>query len=258
MKRVCRDAASGPKVGGRIIKVRVGKGGSKETFNVYEDLIRESSTFFENALNRKWKESRDRLISIPSHSPDVFAVYLKWLVSGMLFISNSEEVLPAEDGSTTSKRRILPAEDESTTSKRRVQEDSLIAAFSFSDYIQDDDFKDCVIDGIVEHLKTWNVCHHMFPVEIWRLSQGGCPAASLALAMILDFRIFSHDQDFSAEFREAIEPYPELIYNAACALSSELEWDKGERIKYTVVSSCRYHQHQITKAPCYKERFGIE
>ncbi|KAJ5092917.1 hypothetical protein N7456_008778 [Penicillium angulare] len=61
----------------KTIQIDVGK--KKESFTVHEQLIFASSPFFKAAFTGKWKESKERIISLPQDDPDAFAIYAHWL-----------------------------------------------------------------------------------------------------------------------------------------------------------------------------------
>lgn len=68
------------RVTGDFIKIIVGQANS-ETLNVHETVIKQSSGFFQAALNQQWKEGQARKIELPEDDPDVVATYLEWLYS---------------------------------------------------------------------------------------------------------------------------------------------------------------------------------
>ncbi|KAF1983945.1 hypothetical protein K402DRAFT_295395, partial [Aulographum hederae CBS 113979] len=107
--------------------VYVEKGESNQMFHVYEDLIRSSSVIFDNALRPEWNESEERVVPLLDFDPETFDTYLKWLFTRKLY-----------------KFRA----DQDTSSTHLCGAEWLNKAYALGDYVQDDDFKDCVLDGM--------------------------------------------------------------------------------------------------------------
>ncbi|KAF2869129.1 hypothetical protein BDV95DRAFT_670057 [Massariosphaeria phaeospora] len=62
----------------KLLTVRVGKPPSSEEFVFSEDLVLHAE-FFKRAMNGRWAESQDRSIDMPENDPDIFALYLHFL-----------------------------------------------------------------------------------------------------------------------------------------------------------------------------------
>jgi hypothetical protein len=52
---------------------------------LYEKLLRESLVFLDNALKGDWKEAQDIIVTITEACPRRFAVYAKFLLTGLMF-----------------------------------------------------------------------------------------------------------------------------------------------------------------------------
>lgn len=59
--------------------MRVGPIDKHSDFTVHEHFLRAHSPFFEAALGRDWKESQERLVTLPECTPQVFELYTQWI-----------------------------------------------------------------------------------------------------------------------------------------------------------------------------------
>ncbi|GME35465.1 BTB/POZ domain containing protein [Neofusicoccum parvum] len=88
--RVSNAAALGPSsLKSKIISVAVG--GQTEPFLIHQDILCASSPFFRNACNGGWKESEEGFVTLPSHSPETFEVYVQWLYFGNMFVEDQKD-----------------------------------------------------------------------------------------------------------------------------------------------------------------------
>ncbi|KAF2209498.1 hypothetical protein CERZMDRAFT_100291 [Cercospora zeae-maydis SCOH1-5] len=65
--------------GDDIIALKVGKDDHVETFGIHAALLEERGGFFEAALNKQWKEGRERKIELPDDDAETVAIYVEWL-----------------------------------------------------------------------------------------------------------------------------------------------------------------------------------
>jgi hypothetical protein len=110
-------------------------GPSTVDFSVHEQLICTHSPFFANALNGSWAEADSRVVPLPDDAPPTFAVYRTWLYTGLLACTN---------GSDSDEWELLAC------------------AYVLGEKLQDSDFKDTVIDAMVE---KFNKYHPMVAVD---------------------------------------------------------------------------------------------
>ncbi|KAI4940139.1 uncharacterized protein J4E92_001427 [Alternaria infectoria] len=115
-------------MGTSVITVRVGCEPNHTDFTVHENLIRASSEFFQAALGRPWRESQERIVRLPECDATVYKIYINWLYTGLLY------AVPAGPSSSIGVSS------------------SLVRGYLLGDYLQDADFRDNIIDALVE----WN------------------------------------------------------------------------------------------------------
>jgi hypothetical protein len=100
-------------------------------FTIHEGLIRTRSDFVQLALRGEWKEARERTIPLPEDDPDVFSVYQQFLYGGLIY--------------TSYKNAPSRPDDEYKV---------LVKAYILGEKIMDQEFKDSIVDAIIEKLRT--------------------------------------------------------------------------------------------------------
>jgi hypothetical protein len=65
-----------------IIKVNVGKGAKRDSFDVHNALLTARSLFFKSALNGNWVEAIERAVNLPEDDPQTFKTYVHLLYTG--------------------------------------------------------------------------------------------------------------------------------------------------------------------------------
>jgi hypothetical protein len=68
-----------------MIKIHVGKEENKQTFDVYEGLLKHYSTYFRTALKEEWAEGQSKTITLACDSPTVFRCFFTWLMIRKLY-----------------------------------------------------------------------------------------------------------------------------------------------------------------------------
>jgi hypothetical protein len=109
-----------------LVLVRVGE---RSEHKVDEKLLRTSSAFFKAALSHEWKESQTHTIELPTVEPENFQIYLDWLHTRRVHVSTSLDPSPEE---------------------RQQEMDKLVESYVLGDYVQDIDYKDTIMDTIMD------------------------------------------------------------------------------------------------------------
>lgn len=113
-----------------MVTVLVGKG--REKHIVHEQVLCERSPFFAAAFDKEWKEGQERTIPLPDDDPEAFALYLQWIYRGKIF------------------SRRPPCESPFRSGKL----DLLIDCYIFGEKVQDDGYKDAVLDSLLACTST--------------------------------------------------------------------------------------------------------
>jgi hypothetical protein len=99
-------------------------------FIVHEGLVKPRSEFVRLALRGEWKEAQDRTIPLPEDDPDIFLVYQQWLYASLIHTRPSSAPTKADDEYRT-----------------------LVKAYILGEKMMDGNFKDSVVDAIIEKLR---------------------------------------------------------------------------------------------------------
>jgi len=111
-------------MGTKVIAVRVGEEPNHTDFTVHEKLICESSEFFKATLGRDWRESKERLVKLPSFEAKEFQIYVQWLYTGRLHVS------APGSGST----------------KSSADKSNITNGYTLGDFLQDTDYRDTLLE----------------------------------------------------------------------------------------------------------------
>lgn len=204
-----------------------------QEFLIHESVIRSESPFFEAVLSRDWKEAKEKLVSLPQAAPDAFRIYVDWMYS----------------------RRIpwTPIADKKVDTKI-ARTNLLVRAYILGDILQDFDFQDAVLDALID-IPTK---HDFLPMWQTRLGFENTPDGSPLRHYLVDLHVFDpktlrwiDSENFQYTNEEALR----FILQGSEKLKSE---------GLAVVAApcerkdlCVYHVHKKSKAPCYKEKYGL-
>ncbi|KAF2102654.1 hypothetical protein NA57DRAFT_27179, partial [Rhizodiscina lignyota] len=147
--------------GTTFVTVLVGR--SQEKFLVHEGLIRARSAFFEKALSRDWKEAQKKLVELPETDVPQFTLYERWLYTSTIYSRS-------EDGLGVSEGRLL------------------IESYFLGDMLQDADFKDAVIDAIINVLIKDKIYATFWGKDIYENTPPESPLRKLTVDCHLDQR----------------------------------------------------------------------
>lgn len=210
----------------RTITIRVGPGasGTEETrdFVVHEHILRAHSSLFEAALGRDWKESNERLIKLPAAIPHAFDIYVHWVYLHQLELTVENGVTGIED---------------------------LIDAYVLGDVLQDGDFRDRVIDGImtrqrgkVDDIRAW-VKH------VYENTKEKDPLRTFAI----DSVVYCRKESWKVSEQQNKDVPEEALWDIIATIHKA-----NGNVTYTSApfkkNLCHYHVHE--NVTCYKSRDG--
>ncbi|KAK8166538.1 hypothetical protein IWX90DRAFT_433114 [Phyllosticta citrichinensis] len=161
---------------GKMVKVSVGKGDSCKIFNVHETLLCSTSDFFKKALNGHWKESKDRLVSLPEEDPAIFKAYFEWLMLNTLLIgSRHEDPLVA------------------STSSPEEFEHVILECYVLGDHVMDSKFKNFIIEEVYRLATQY---HWVVPREWLAILPTKLPESSGFVRFYMDFWALEANSDW--------------------------------------------------------------
>jgi hypothetical protein len=101
---------------------------------VHKDLFCEKSPYFSTATKEHWQEGQEGRVTLPlpNDDPAVFALYIQWVYRG----------------------RIFCRQDMGDTGGNREEIDLLIEAFVLGEKLQDQEFRDALVDCLIHAVDT--------------------------------------------------------------------------------------------------------
>lgn len=107
-------------------------------YEVHEALLPERSQFFASATKEVWKEGREHRVPFSDDAPSVVDLYVQRKCSERIICLRG----PAEE------------REEDKRSKNAHEFELQISGFVFGEKVQDNDFKDAIIDALVHTVAT--------------------------------------------------------------------------------------------------------
>lgn len=105
---------------------------TQQTFTVAKQFLTKSSGFFRKTCNGDWKENQTKKIELPDTTPKIFSIYLQWLYTGELIVSDDD---------------FPPPSDKDASQRTAIQQyDEIIDVYIFADSILDLDFQNRAMD----------------------------------------------------------------------------------------------------------------
>jgi hypothetical protein len=211
------------------ILIRIGP--MQEKYYIHEKLLRSNAGFFDTALKKEWKEGEDRVVDMPEADDEAFGICVNWLYTGLVF-SRKEGDMIMNDGV-----RI-----------RNKEWPRCSACYALGDFLQDPDFKDALVDTIIEAMidscllpkclflkiyrySTKTSCHRIFAVDVF--------------VHCLSRESWGHPKnDQNLEFLTDVlkNVGPTLQKGLSCVTTQEF---------LDATKTCQYHDHGSDK-PCYR------
>jgi hypothetical protein len=212
--------------------VRVGT--ENEDYHVHEALLRNNSGFFNKALKKEWSEGQDRVVEMPETKNEAFSIWAKWLYTGHIFIS--------KPGSIDVERRSLnELFDHEFIRWRHV--------YALGDFLQDADFKDALVDAMIEIMLDKEHWPNDLGLWIYEASIVGSKHRRLAVDIFVHCwsrDLFGHKKDHPKEF--LVDVLVEIAKDLAKGIKK-----KGVVGLLGKKDGCEYHDHGSEK-PCYKTK----
>jgi hypothetical protein len=215
--------------------VKVG-GDNGKIFPVHQALLTSTSGFFQDALRDQFQGPHIREIALPFADTDAFMVYNKFLYN-LLFCS-------MKDGDRRSGE---------ANSANDLEWNRLVMCYQLGSLLRDVEFKDATIDAMIEKMISNNAPFVPLASAIYPFSNANSPHRELArdifLVMWPRFRLACLlDNDQPDQFRRDV----------LNVIGQKLEHGLGAQTIPGYFADqrdeCLYHEHRLTRTPCYKER----
>lgn len=194
---------------------------------MHKDLICYKSPYFSLAVKDHWKEGREGRVPLPDDDPAAFALYIQWIYRG----------------------RICSSQDMGETEGNREEMNLLIEAFVLGEKLQDRDFRDAVIDSLIQAVDTPDAQNKKWyppPATVDRAYRA-TPESSPLRRLLVDMYYFHGRPEWLDEASNA-----EFVRDLA-RIFLQGRTDNVTRADRTTakLAGCSYHCHGAENA-CYK------
>lgn len=203
-------------------------GESTERHIVHEQVLCAHSPFFTVALKKEWRDGRERTTPLPDDKADVVALYVQWAYRGKIFSPQP----PSEPPSTG---REL---------------DLLVDCYIFGAKVQDDNFKDAVLDALLAFINTkdeegsqWFPTGHSVQRAYEKTPQGS-PLRKLLVDM--------HNQSRRSNWIKE-DNSMEFLTDLAREMFDTRSRPSGRKLTDWNADSCMYHHHS-KEEQCYSRK----
>ena len=202
---------------------------AEQKLAVHEELLRTTSPFFVASLKKEWIEGKERIIPLPDDEMDIVELYVQWLYRNKIYTRKPKEHLAKESD----------------------EYDTLIEAFIFGEKMEDDCFKDTIIDAIIACSVTEDVtgkCRNPIGPRVDRAYDGTPPGSSLR-RLLLDIHLQRGHEGWVNETQNAefLRALTKALYNIRPQQTASAPLNgRG--------SSCIYHHHGDN--PCYSQKYA--
>lgn len=218
---------------GNMITVKVGEA-DQDVFMLPEDCLRASSEFIDAAMRGPWKESQERMVSLPDFDRKTFAVYLQWLLTGVVHSRQRND-----DPLSALLQELV----------------KLPELFNLGHYLLDTDFRDALNDSLIQCVSELQRNSVVFPPSYGSKFYQNVPDGSPTRKLITDIIVWVMGgaglRALPAE-RDAMEP--ELIMDLLLAVTGRYVSLKPDKYPFNKwQTSCKYHCHGDEK-PCYRKK----
>ncbi|KAF2124791.1 hypothetical protein P153DRAFT_400871 [Dothidotthia symphoricarpi CBS 119687] len=232
-----RSMADGPGFWSTIITVLVGEDEEVKKFLVHQDQLTISSEFFKKALSGDWEESSTRTVQLPETDVTAFGIYVKWLYSGKFYIMEDN------DKSDKDEDDLIPDHEL----------DKWHSCYVLGSFLQDLDFKDALIDMLIEKARLELAFSIHLVESVYDFSLATSPHRELvvhAVAHVWPNPFFQikvlkeQPAEFLADLLVYIGPPAKLRIFQAQSVNDF----------FKDLKPCRYHEHTLNNSPCYKTK----
>lgn len=176
-------------------------------------------------MKRERRKAKERVIRLPDDEVKVFTIYHMWLYFGYIFTRSGDEGKNASSTSSIAEWELL------------------FDSYIFGEKIQDSNFKDALMDAIINKMNTIQ----KFPHKVQKVYQN-TPQNSPARRLLVEACLCYNNEELirkaagSAEYLQDVT----LAFMNAKITKRDFTWPAEE--------SCEYHEHAEGEENCYRKR----
>lgn len=232
----------------------------KQEFQVDETLIRSNSGFFNRGFMRRefLNDEKPETIKLPKTSAKVFQVILFHPIPGCIWTDIAQVYLGWINARQISLPTPLgPLHYSAMPSMPEISEtfDLLIDCYEAGKKLQDNDFKDVILDSIIQ----LSVSTRIYPINCIRRIYDMTDAGSAFRRLIVDMAVHAQVPEWWGVKENRVCVTEEALWDIVGAVKvkecAAVEGE-GEGVPAFIENSCEYHHHRFFKRPCYKEKFA--
>lgn len=173
-------------------------------------------------LNGKWKESEARVVELPDDEPQVFSVYQQWRYGGRTNKCFRDAAFRPGD-----------------------EYELLVKAYILGEEFIDPEFKDCVVDAIIENLQSTQ----RFQTHLTNVVFENTPTTSSLRRLWMDIYFQFGGIDWLDSKADGEETNPEFMIEFS---RSQMQHRQGfgYGTSHAMFVSCTYHEHGARPCPC--------
>lgn len=199
-------------------------------FTIHKELACQESAFIKAALRHDWQESKQGVIYLPDHDPEHFRLFQLWVYNRSIFSAKTGEA-----------DKIGGTEHEW---------DRLASAWALGSYLQAPDFRDAVVDAIIDKATTSTNCTQNMHEIIYPNSQANAPIRKL----LADIASWRWDR-FTLNGLKKEASWADFFYDLSGALIARRDSFEGFHAPLRLKHACSYHEHSPTGSTCHKTKY---
>lgn len=119
-------------------EVAILMGESATRVTVHKDVLTSSSGFFRAACGGSWKESKEKSISLPETTEEIFMIYVGWLYTGNAEVYDEDEHQDLPKASETVRSDVFD-----------IGFDNIVDSYILGDFLDDESFCNALIDNLM-------------------------------------------------------------------------------------------------------------
>ncbi|KAF2624984.1 hypothetical protein BU25DRAFT_129897 [Macroventuria anomochaeta] len=231
-RKVRRATLAGPSDFGSIVTINVGIKPDHKTFMLHGHALRSSSNYFAIAMDVQCAVAdEDKPVNLPDITIEDFAVYAKFLYTGLLF---------TKEANVTELTRCLHL-------------------YKVAKHLEAMDFQDAIVDALIENIVEFRAlkgqCRFTATqiTTIYTMTEEDSPLRKFAQDLCLQSkgpqgfekrRLKDFPVDFQLDLLTAAAPF---ITSSAKSTDMQDPLDLGR--------SCKYHKHTVLGTPCYRTKY---
>lgn len=237
-RQVRKPAAQAPPYGHNSLPFVVGPTEKSVSFAVHETLARQESAFVEAVFRSGWKEAEERVIYLPEHESEHFQIFVNFIYARHIFSSD-------------------PDEDQSSGQHEDDKEwERLAQAYALGAYLQAADFKDAIIDAIIDKVCSSSILGLQ---NMHQIIYPNSPIGSGVRRLLVDIAVSRWPTSF-LKSRPSRPEWSDFFQDIAVELHARRKPQSifsAEDQDLYKKNSCLYHEHINTTGVdgCYRTKY---